>query len=136
MLFIYIIDVYLSFASTLLALCKGQNTYYWVCTNGECDLNSLIRPYIGHSKNDAVGNMSSCFLRIYPCFFLRLTLCKWYQSHKWKWRFWPSIHPSIRLDKLLPFDSTVVVIFFFDYFFFSELFGRWALFFSVIRCFD
>lgn len=37
-----------------------------------------------------------------------------------------TIHPSIH-DKLLPFDSTVVVIFIFGYFF-QWTFGRWALF--------
>lgn len=38
----------------------------------------------------------------------------------------PSIHP-FKSDKLLPFDSTVVVILFFGYFF-QWTFGRWALF--------
>lgn len=44
------------FICRLLPLCwlflKVRIRIYWVCTNGECDLNSLIRPNIEYSKND------------------------------------------------------------------------------------
>lgn len=102
---------------------KVRIRIYRVCTNGECDLNSLIRPNIEYSKNDVPTAKVELFSPNLSVFFY-VWLCvngtnRTYGNDDFD-------HPSIH-DKLLPFDSTVVVIFIFGYFF-QWTFGRWALF--------